>query len=186
MQEIWRTVKDYPLYSVSNLGRLKNNKTQKILKGGLDSYGYRIVILCNNGKRKIKTIHRLIAESFIDNPDNKPQVNHINGVKTDNRVINLEWVTNQENQNHFWRVINSDVNKANRSKAHKGKNLLSENPNAKQVIRLEDGKIYPTIKEAALDIGVRYNKICDVCAGRAKTVKKYHFKYYKEFICKTA
>ena len=180
MQEIWRTVKGYPLYSVSNLGRLKNNKTQRILQGGLDNYGYRNAILCNNGKRKSKTIHRLIAENFIDNPENKPQVNHINGIKTDNRVINLEWVTNQENQDHFWKVINSDANKANRSKAHKGKGVLSENPNAKSVIRVEDGKIYKTIKEAALDVGIKYHHIGEVCRGKRKSAGGYHWKFYKE------
>lgn len=180
MQESWIQVRGYPLYSISNLGRLKNNKTQKILKGGLDSYGYKQTILCNNGKRKNFTIHKLVATAFIPNTENKPQVNHINGIKTDNRAVNLEWVTNQENQDHFWRVINSEVNKANRSRAHKGKGLLSENPNAKKVIRLEDGKIYPTIKEAALDVGTKYNKISDACAGRRKTVKGYHWQYFKE------
>lgn len=179
-QEEWRQVNGYPLYSISNLGRIKNNKRQRIVKGGLDTYGYRQVTLCNSGAKKHFTIHRLVALHFIPNPENKPQINHINGIKTDNRAVNLEWVTQQENQDHFWRVINSEVNRANRVKAHKGKGLLSDNPNSKKVIRVEDGKVYNTLKEAGLDIGVRYNKISNVCAGRAKTTKGYHFKYLSE------
>lgn len=175
--ERWAVIHNYPLYSVSTLGRVKNNKTQRILKGGLDKDGYKQQILCNNGLRVNRKVHKLVALAFIENPDNKPQVNHINGIKTDNRAVNLEWVTNQENQDHFWRVLNNETNRQNRSLAHKGKGLLSENPNAKRVIRLEDGKTYKTLKEAGADINTTYNKISDVCAGRAKSVKGYHFKY---------
>lgn len=180
MQEIWRKVEGYPLYSISNKGRIRNDKSNRILKGGIDNYGYPQVILCNSGKRKSKKIHRLVSEAFISNPDNKPQVNHKDGIKTNNTVNNLEWVTNQENQSHFWRELDNKTHKQNRSRSHKGKGLLSENPNAKSVIRLEDGKIYKTIKEAAEDIGLNYHHLGEVCKGKRKTYGGYHWKFYKE------
>lgn len=178
--ENWKKVSDFINYSISDYGRLRNDKSGRILKGGKDKDGYIQAILCNNGKRFNRRIHRLVAEAFLPNTENKPQINHKDGNKQNNNINNLEWSTNQENQDHFWRVINSDINKENRSRAHIGKGLLKDNPNSKKVMRIEDGKIFDTIKEAALDTGIRYNEISQVCNGKRKTTGGYHWKFIKE------
>ena len=182
MLEIWRQIKEYPRYSVSNFGRVKNNNTDKVLKGYTDFKGYqRVCIHCRSeGIRKDLKVHRLVAEAFVPNPDNKPQVNHIDGNKQNNAASNLEFCTNQENQTHFWRYLNNEQNKANRINAHKGKGLLSDNPNSKSVIRLEDGKVFRTIKEAAEELNISYIHIGEVCKGKRKTTGGYHWSYVKE------
>jgi hypothetical protein len=96
MQEIWLSIKDIANYEVSNLGRVKNIRTNYVLTPMLDNKGYERVDLCYKTYR----VHRLVAQSFIPNNANKPQINHINGIKNDNRVHNLEWCTNSENQIH--------------------------------------------------------------------------------------
>ena len=108
-KEIWKDIEGYEgKYQVSNLGRVRSllnirgNKREipKILKGYLDRYGYLLVRLYKNSKPKPLLVHRLVAKDFIPNPKNKSQVNHINGIKTDNRVRNLEWDTAKENTRH--------------------------------------------------------------------------------------
>lgn len=101
MKEIWKDIKDYEgIYQVSNLGRVKRVETDRVLKGCKNRAGYLRVRLSKNKIVFNKRIHRLVAESFISNSENKSQVNHIDEDKTNNKVSNLEWVTNRENANH--------------------------------------------------------------------------------------
>lgn len=103
MTEIWRDIGGYDSYQVSNFGRVRRfykHTPPHILKALPNRGGYLRVDLCRDGKHHSTYVHRLVALAFIDNPKNKPQVNHINGNKTDNRVENLEWVTHDENMHH--------------------------------------------------------------------------------------
>ena len=105
MNEIWKPIVGYEgLYEVSNLGNVRSlnyNGTGKIkiLSCIIHNDGYYIVNLHKDGKQKTYKIHRLVAQAFIPNPDNKPEVNHINEDKTDNRACNLNWMTSKENIN---------------------------------------------------------------------------------------
>jgi sRNA-binding regulator protein Hfq len=105
MKEIWKKVKGFESsYEVSNLGKVKSFKIDKvngmILKPSINKWGYYNVILYAQQKPKSKLVHRVVIETFIENKKNKPYANHINGIKLDNRVENLEWCTNQENIDH--------------------------------------------------------------------------------------
>ena len=106
MNEIWKDIVGYEgLYQISNLGNVKSlnyrrTGKERILNPGNNGCGYLFVILCNNGKRKHFKIHRLVANAFLENPDNKSDVNHKDEDKTNNNVDNLEWMTRQENNNY--------------------------------------------------------------------------------------
>lgn len=97
--EEWRVITDFPNYYVSNLGNVKNIKTSKIMKQTIKS-GYYHVCLTNETIKKIFKIHRLVALSFINNPENKPEVNHEDKNKLNNNVNNLSWMTRKENNQH--------------------------------------------------------------------------------------
>jgi len=109
-QEVWRDVDGHSdLYRISSLGRVKSfhNKKSRIMKPSL-STGYLLLGLSKNRKIKHSLIHRLVGAAFIQNPENKPMINHKNGIKKDNRVENLEWVTAKENIKH---AVNAGLNK---------------------------------------------------------------------------
>lgn len=93
--EEWKSIDKYPSYLISNLGRIRKGD---IILNEYDKYGYKIVsVKDKDGKQRSVSVHRLVCEAFIPNPENKPQVDHINTVRNDNRVENLRWVTPLEN-----------------------------------------------------------------------------------------
>jgi len=97
--EEWHIIEDFPNYSVSNLGNIKNNKTNRIMKLNVKG-GYYHISLNNGYCKKGLKVHRLVALAFINNTENKPEVNHINKNKLDNSVSNLEWATRKEQNQH--------------------------------------------------------------------------------------
>ena len=108
--EIWKDIEETEgLYQVSNLGRFKRLErdrfSEMILKLGKYSNGYYQFSVVIKRKRITAIAHRIVAKYFIPNPENKSQVNHKNGIKTDNRVENLEWVSHSENMKHSFRVL---------------------------------------------------------------------------------
>ena len=171
--EIWKDVQGYEgLYQVSNLGRVRsmdrwrkngtNGYIQKgrILKQEISNCGYSMVHLSFNGKVKGVLVHRLVAIAFIPNPQNKEQVNHIDGRKQNNNTDNLEWATQSENTIH----------------AHK-KGLMTSNAKKREVYCFQTNKTYPSIIQASAELGIHASGIGRVCRGEQKQTKGYTFKY---------
>lgn len=153
MKEIWKDIIGFEgLYKISNLGRVKNYK-EKLLKYCIDTRGYYKLTLCKDKKRYDKTVHRLIAENFIDNPENKPCVNHINSNRLDNRIHNLEWVTYSENNKH----------------AHKFGNAKAVN---KKKIQCSNGQIFESSYEASEWLNKHIYKGSKLITSMAKNIRR--------------
>lgn len=104
MIEKWKPISEFPNYSVSNFGRVRNEITNSILSGGFDRDGYRQVTICDNHKQYNRRICRLVALAFIPNELNLPQVNHIDENKSNDRFDNLEWCSAQYNNTYGMRT----------------------------------------------------------------------------------
>lgn len=187
MEEIWKDIDGYiGRYQISNLGRVKSilrfskGIKVKILKYKIDKYGYLRVTLSKDNQQKIFFVHRLVAKAFIPNPENKPQVNHIDGNKQNNKVNNLEWVTNQENviHAHITGLIQADKIVKN---LHQYSATGSENPKSKAVDQFSlDGKFikrWDSINQIERELGYFTQNICCCCQGKYKTAFKYIWKY---------
>lgn len=155
-------------YCVDELGNIYSVKRGKArrLRPFLNSRGYPTVSLCVNGKESYKTVHRLVATAFIPNRDNLPQVNHINGDKTDNRIENLEWVTAGDNQRHAYAT------------GLKVPVYQSPKTMGRAVIR-SDGAIFDSIRQAARATGCDHKHVSEICRGKGpnKTANGYSFAF---------
>lgn len=186
MQEIWKKVDGFPNYSVSNLGRVRNDKSGKQLKP-YNMLGYTQVTLRHGGMSVKHTIHRLVAKAFIPNPEGKPQVNHIDGIRSNNCVDNLEWCTSHENNLHAYRVLDSKQRRLDQSNRQKGKKHSAiwveriAKANSKKIVCVDTGEIFNSMKDAIASVG-RTNRshICLVCQGKRKSAYGYRWKYYEE------
>ena len=183
-EERWLPVVGYEgFYMVSSLGRVrllersgfrKNGRFfyvhSKIKKPYLTKFGYYRLRMEKNKHSKHIFVHRLVAEAFLPNPENKPEINHKNGIRTDNRVENLEWVTRSENIIHSYKFL-----------GHKAPQLFGkDNPMCKIVLKIKDGVVIQEFfgaKAAAESIGVRTDTISKVCAGKYKTCKGFVWEY---------
>lgn len=148
-------------YAITADGNVWSYRSQKFLKNNVLPSGYvRVNLYDENQKPKIHYIHRLVAEAFISNPDNLPEVNHISEDKTDNRVENLEWCTREYNLNYGTRS----------ERAAKS--------NGKAVYCIELGQAFGSLKSAAEAIGVSYTtNICACCKGKKPSAHGYHWRY---------
>lgn len=185
--EIWRDIKGYEgIYQVSSEGRIKSLRrvdksnhivNEKIKDTIVNKYGYEMVTLWLNGSCKTLRVHRLVAEAFIPNPENKPCIDHINTIKTDNRVVNLKWASSKEN-------CNNPISKQHLSNALKG-NTNSKygkmHHNSKKVYQYDkEGNFireWDTVSDVARQLGVSQGNISSCCMGLRCTAYGFIWKY---------
>jgi hypothetical protein len=151
-------------YDVMPCGAIFSSKTNRLLSASTDSYGYKVVGLSIDGKLRTKKVHRLVALKYLNNPIGKPQVNHKNGVKTDNNISNLEWATNLENQRH---AVNTGLRDLSAVRA--AASLVTSKP----VIDLNTGVFYSNVRELAALLGVKNGLLYAKLSNRNKNNTPY-------------
>ena len=155
-----KSIKGYEgLYAVTSCGKVWSYRTDRFIKPDVTPKGYLTVRLCKDGENRKCRVHRLVAEAFIPNPDNKPEINHRDEVKCHNHVGNLEWVTSAENANYGTRL-----------------NRISEKK-AKPVVCVELERVYKSATEAAGELGLFQGNIVRCLKGRCERCGGYHWRY---------
>lgn len=187
--EVWKWIKDYEgLYEISNFGRVKSylpynmsmiydGTPKKILRGKYDKDGYVEFKLCKDNKLKYVRGHRLVAQNFIENPENHPIINHIDAVKDNNHVSNLEWCNQSHNSRHMYDRGDGEYSKQRASETHGHKCKL---------ISLEDGKeyIFNSVTQASYHLGMYGNYIHDKIRrtsseGFEELIASFGYKFHK-------
>ena len=174
---------DYPSYMINREGQVKSNLTNKILKPARLKTGYICVGLRNEGKSYTVRLHRLLAKAFIPNPNNKPHVDHINGVRDDNRLENLRWCTNKENQNfELARINNSNALKGRKQSEESVEKTLQKSIGKKVNQFTLDGSFirsFNSFNEAARITGIWEASIRNCCIGKHQHAGGYIWKFPK-------
>lgn len=162
-EEVWKDIPGYEgKYQASNLGRLRS-KERGLLSPFLSRGGYLVATVQKQGKRYGTGVHRLVALAFIPNPEQKPEINHKNGNRTDNRPENLEWCTSSENNTHRRRILHGGGGRPERA-----------------VVCLTTGEQFPSLTAAANATGAPLCKILVCCQGKRKHTKGLAWAYAEE------
>ena len=168
MEEVWADIEGYEnLYAISSKGRCWSYKANKFLKEVINNDGYLRFSLFKDGKHKRYLAHRLVAKSFVDNPNQYPEINHINENIKDNCVENLEWCTHKQNINYGSR--NKKISLA----------LKNNQNSAKRVQNIDTLNIYDSLTKAEKETGISSSQICLCCKFKAKTAGGYRWRYAK-------
>lgn len=188
--ENWKPIQGFEdKYEVSDKGNVRslnyrNTGETRILTPISLKKGYLMVGLCRNSKMKWEKVHRLVATAFIPNPEQKPQVNHINGNKADNNVDNLEWATESENQIHAYKtgLKRGSVEHGKLLGDSQRESLIKRNKeNTKPVIatNVKTGEkiLFESAAEVERVLGINHASIPRVCNGKQKAAKGYSFQY---------
>ena len=184
--EEWKQIDGFPQYYISNYGRVKSMNYYKrkfpiIMKTQFDIGGYEVIKLRNKGSKTYTLrINRLVAKAFIPNPENKPHVDHINTIRTDNRAINLRWCTDRENKNNPLTIKKRKTSiKSLESIRNAGK--ISIQRIKKPVLQYDRNNNilaeYDSARDAHRQTGISFQKIGQVCLGRRNTAGGYVWKF---------
>ena len=188
--EIWKPIVGYEdLYEVSNMGRVKSLNYKKSGKEGFLSVytmntGYPATHLCKDGKCNCVLIHRLVAEHFIPNPENKPEIDHINCDVKDFRLENLRWVSSKENSNNP-NTLRKHWSKNGGVSYFKGK-IGKLNTLSKQVLQLDlNGdilKFWHSLMDIHRELNYDCGHISECCKGKRQTHKGYRWMWVEDYL----
>lgn len=177
IKEQWKKIQGFENYSVSNLGEVRNDISGKKISISSDKDGYQVCYCFNNGKRKTFRIHQLVARAFIPNPNNYETVDHIKPDKKDNRVVNLMWLSAEENSRKFQLEQITEEQKKVRSNNCKKMQEKAYKSTSKPVKCVETNIIYPSICECARKMGIYQSEISRVLQDKRRSAKGYHFEF---------
>ena len=183
----WVVCEDYPSYMINTKGEIKSLLTNKTLKPSKHKSGYMHVGLRRDGVSKTVKVHRLLAKAFIPNPENKPHVDHINGVRDDNRLENLRWCTNQENQSFELARLNNSKALTGRKQSPeavaKRANTLQKSIGKRIEQYTLDGeyiKTFNSANEIQRQLGIWSAGVLKCCDGKFASSKGFIWKYAPE------
>lgn len=183
--EVWKTIEEYPNYMISNMGNVKslNYGKERILKQVICKNGYCKVSLCEQGKMKTFSVHRLVCTAFIPNPNNYPCVNHLNEDKTDNRVENLMWCTQAYNNTYGTRLVKVSNTMKGRKFTIEHNEKMGES-HRKPIVQIHQNGliigVYDSTKEAGNELGIYRGNITNCLKGKRKSAGGFKFKYLNE------
>lgn len=172
--EIWKNIEDFEnKYMISNYGKVFSKSSNRVIKIYKSKNGYYSVSLSiKKGKQKRFLIHRLVAKHFINNPQNKPQVNHIDGDKSNNHTDNLEWVTAKENVRHAYEIGLRDYSIIINNGLKKSKKVYQLNIENNKTI-----KIWESASKIKKELGFDVSAILRCCHLKKDTFKGYRWRF---------
>ena len=168
MENTFITIKDYPNYEINMLGIIKNKKTGRVVKTFVNNHYYKVNLRDNNYVKSLY-LHRLLATTFIPNPNDFPEVNHIDGNKLNYSLDNLEWCDSRQNKIHA-RLNGLQISK--RSSENKLSKKVGQYDLTNNLI-----KVWDCVMDIERDLGIKNGAISNCCLGKSKTSGKFIWRY---------